>query len=79
MTLSIFIAMVTWDAPSTQLQRGSRAWQKWKYELLVTPHFDNAVSGRKPELETIIANIELLLEKISSAARSAKLSTYPPN
>ena len=49
--------MVTWDAPSKQLQRGCRAWQKWKYEILVKPHFDHVVSGRKSEFETIIANI----------------------
>ena len=49
--------MVTWDAPSKQLQRGCRAWQKWKYEILVKPHSDNVVSGRKSEFESVIANI----------------------
>ena len=46
-----------WDAPSKQLQRGCQAWQEWNYELLVTTHFDVAVSETNPEDKITIANI----------------------
>ena len=30
--------MITWDAPSKQIQRGCYAWQEWKYDVFVKPH-----------------------------------------
>ena len=46
-----------WDAPSKQLQRGCQAWQEWNYELLVTTHFDAAVSEANLEDKIIISDI----------------------
>ena len=41
--------MITWNAPSKQLQRGCMAWQEWNYEVLVMPSFDISQSIRKQE------------------------------
>ena len=30
--------MMTWDAPSKQIQRGCYAWQEWKYDVFVKPY-----------------------------------------
>ena len=35
---SMLLAMITWDAPSKQIQRGCYAWQEWKYDVFVKPH-----------------------------------------
>ena len=45
----IFTAMITWNAPSKQLQRGCMAWQEWNYEVLVMPNFGITQSIRKQE------------------------------
>ena len=34
----MFLAMMTWDAPSKQIQRGCYAWQEWKYDVFVKPY-----------------------------------------
>ena len=47
--LCLFTAMITWNAPSRQLQRGCMAWQEWNYEVLVMPNFDITQSIRKQE------------------------------
>ena len=50
-------AIVTWDAPIKQLQRGCRAWQEWKYELSVTPIYDYRASNVKEEEPKAIISI----------------------
>ena len=34
----MFLAMMTWYAPSKQIQRGCYAWQEWKYDVFVKPY-----------------------------------------
>ena len=34
----MLLAMMTWDAPSKQIQRGCYAWQEWKYDVFVKPY-----------------------------------------
>ena len=34
----MLLAMIKWDAPSKQIQRGCYAWQEWKYDVFVKPH-----------------------------------------
>ena len=42
----ILLAMITWDAPSKQIQRGCYAWQEWKYDVFVKPYLtDIKVAG----------------------------------
>ena len=64
--ISIYsLAMITWNAPSKQLQRGCTAWQDWNYEILIQPHFDVTQSERKQEGITLgnIKNTSYLFNK----------------
>ena len=35
---SMLLAMIRWDAPSKQIQRGCCAWREWKYDVFIKPH-----------------------------------------
>ena len=57
--ISIYsLAMITWNAPSKQLQRGCMAWQDWNYEILITPHFDTNQSESEQEDGITLTNIK---------------------
>ena len=57
--ISIYsLAMITWNAPSKQLQRGCMAWQDWNYEILITPHFDNNQFESEQEDGITLTNIK---------------------
>ena len=34
----MLLAMIRWDAPSKQIQRGCYAWREWKYDVFIKPH-----------------------------------------
>ena len=50
------LAMVTWDAPMKQAQRGCHAWQKWEYEISVKTNTLRTTTKEEP-YGLIIRNI----------------------
>ena len=43
----LLLAMITWDAPSKQTQRGCYAWQEWKYDVFVQPYLTEIEAAGK--------------------------------
>ena len=52
----LFQAIITWDAPIKQNQRGCHAWQEWKYKLSIKTHLAGIFPKEEP-FEISIKNI----------------------
>lgn len=49
--------MVTWSAPTKQVQRGCHAWHEWNYEIVVKPFVTVNISKSMEEEGIRITNI----------------------